>query len=71
MTKKRACRLSETGRDRSRRNGRAGAAAHRSGNYVRRMAPAEAEPAPHQTQKPVTVPRVKFLERSQIAGEWV
>jgi hypothetical protein len=74
-TNKRSCRHSDAGRDKQTRNSRAGQDRHPSGNYVRKVAPPtdahEDEPAPHRAAKPVSLPRVKFLERKQIAGEWI
>lgn len=57
------------------RKSRAGRHMHPSGNHVRKIAPPtdahEGEPTPHHTAKSVSVPRVKLLERKQIAGEWI
>jgi hypothetical protein len=74
-TNKRSRRHSDAGRDKQARNSRAGQDRHPSGNYVRKIAPPtdahEDELAPQRTAEPVSVPRIKSLERKQIAGEWI
>jgi hypothetical protein len=69
----RGCRHSEAGRDRNRqRKSRAGEERHPSGNYVRKVAPPteahDDDPTPHHA-KPVSLPKLRFLERKVIAGE--
>lgn len=64
MTKKRKIRVSDSGKERR--------VANPSGLYVRNAAPAEdGEPETEPTKRKPSLPPVRFLEKKQIAGEWM
>jgi hypothetical protein len=79
---RREVRYSDAGKEKTgggsqvQRKSRGGQDSHPSGNYVRNparhLAPeVEVEHASPREKPPVSVPKLKFLERKLIAGEWL
>jgi hypothetical protein len=63
MTRKRKIRVSDAGKERR---------TSPSGLYVRNAAPVETdEPEAEPTKRKPSLPPIRFLEKKQIAGEWM
>jgi hypothetical protein len=64
MTRKRKIRVSDAGKERR--------VSNPSGLYVRNVSPTEAdEPETEPVKGKPSLPTLRFLEKKQIAGEWL